>query len=360
MKGYDTLTHKDLAAMLGVSQTTIKNYRRKFPGMIPQATRGKPIRFKPESADICRTIRDGFEHGLSVDEIKAKLAAEHGAKSVPEPAGSGDSALARVLESLTVRVEELARGQEAVLERLEDFGKQLENQALSDAQAELLAQFQERSDAAEQAAPERASEAWPASDTETASKEAGRFVRIRARDGSYKRYELRHVETEPESQAEPTPGSGTTRREAEPETPTVAATEPEPQDKAAEETGEEPPPEFFTLPMVIRSEKGEFLGVPGRDGRHLSIGNFLELLEQQVRTPGKLPVHWRGEGDAWVMEVKLGKPPYHQDHIMEIEHMTTPRGNRVAWLKSMRIGENEVPESFLATFLKQLRKELTG
>jgi hypothetical protein len=126
-----------------------------------------------------------------------------------------------------------------------------------------------------------------------------------------------------------------------------------------EERADRPPPDFFTLPMVIKSEKGEFLGVPGRTEGHLSIEDFLALLERQVRTPGPLPVSWSGGGDEWMLEVELGKPPYRQDHEMELVRMTTPRGNRVAWLRNMRIGENEVPENFLANFLKQLRRELT-
>jgi DNA-binding transcriptional MerR regulator len=68
-----TLTHKNLAAILGVSETTIKSYRRKFPGVLPVAGRGKPIRFKKEAADICLKIRDLFALGFSVGEIDERL-----------------------------------------------------------------------------------------------------------------------------------------------------------------------------------------------------------------------------------------------------------------------------------------------
>ena len=47
-----TFTHKALADLLGVSETTVKSYRRKFPGCIPVASQGKPIRFPAEAAAV--------------------------------------------------------------------------------------------------------------------------------------------------------------------------------------------------------------------------------------------------------------------------------------------------------------------
>ncbi len=70
------LTHRDLARMLGVSETTVKSYRRKFPDCIPVASQGKPIRFTAEAAAVSLRIRDLFEMGMSVEEVRARLAAE--------------------------------------------------------------------------------------------------------------------------------------------------------------------------------------------------------------------------------------------------------------------------------------------
>ena len=69
----DTLTHKDLANLLGVSETTIKSYRRKFPGCITVASKGKPIRFKSEAKEVALRIRDLFGTGMSVEEVKDRL-----------------------------------------------------------------------------------------------------------------------------------------------------------------------------------------------------------------------------------------------------------------------------------------------
>lgn len=70
------LTHKDLSRLLGVSETTVKSYRRKFPGCVPVANEGKPIRFTPEAAKVCKRIRDFFELGMAVTEIRHRLSAE--------------------------------------------------------------------------------------------------------------------------------------------------------------------------------------------------------------------------------------------------------------------------------------------
>ena len=68
-----TLTHKDLGDALDVSVTTIKSYRRKFPGFIPVAGYGKPIRFPARALAVCSKIRECFVQGLSVTETEKRL-----------------------------------------------------------------------------------------------------------------------------------------------------------------------------------------------------------------------------------------------------------------------------------------------
>ncbi len=73
---HKALTHKDLSQHLGVSETTIKSYRRKFPGCIPVANQGKPIRFTSEALAVCKRVRDLFELGMSIPEVRARLSSE--------------------------------------------------------------------------------------------------------------------------------------------------------------------------------------------------------------------------------------------------------------------------------------------
>ena len=92
----DTYTHKDLAKLCGVSETTIKSYRRKFPGFIPVLTRGKPIRFKNEAAEVCLKIRDCFDKGMSVNDThkvlkenfkESPVSTSRHTPAAPEPSG---------------------------------------------------------------------------------------------------------------------------------------------------------------------------------------------------------------------------------------------------------------------------------
>lgn len=70
------LTHKDLAKALGVSETTIKSYRRKFPACIMVASKGKPLRFTPEAEVVCRRIQAFFAVGMAVEDVRLRLAEE--------------------------------------------------------------------------------------------------------------------------------------------------------------------------------------------------------------------------------------------------------------------------------------------
>ena len=71
-----SFTHKDLSRQLGISETTIKSYRRKFPDAIPVASQGKPIRFTAEALAVCKRIRDFFDLGMSIPEIRLRLSSE--------------------------------------------------------------------------------------------------------------------------------------------------------------------------------------------------------------------------------------------------------------------------------------------
>lgn len=70
------LTHKDLSKALGVSETTIKSYRRKFPSCIPLVSKGKPLRFTVEAEAVCRRIQEFFALGMAVEDVRLRLAEE--------------------------------------------------------------------------------------------------------------------------------------------------------------------------------------------------------------------------------------------------------------------------------------------
>lgn len=99
-----TITHADLARALGVTVTTIKSYRRKFPEFWTTDGQGKPLRFPPQALALARAIRDHFDRGFSVEETRKRLgqtfeAFAHPAPAVPAPAAPAEQApepLARI------------------------------------------------------------------------------------------------------------------------------------------------------------------------------------------------------------------------------------------------------------------------
>lgn len=154
-----TFTHKELAQRLDVSETTIKSYRRKFPGCIPVFSQGKPIRFTQEALPICKLIRDLFEQGMSVQEVAMRLgvsfpelqeplrqvlrqvAAPDGAEQASaapeakdskptglESAGQGLSqSFSTAIGGLAQSVVSLTRQQSAILERLAGLEEKMLN-----------------------------------------------------------------------------------------------------------------------------------------------------------------------------------------------------------------------------------------
>lgn len=72
-----TYTHKELATLVNVSETTIKSYRKKIPHCLPISSIGKPIRFSKEALDVCKRIKELFSEGMAVVDVQRRLAMEY-------------------------------------------------------------------------------------------------------------------------------------------------------------------------------------------------------------------------------------------------------------------------------------------
>lgn len=241
----DSLTHADLSRLLGVSVTTLKSYRRKFPGFIEPQNAGKPLRFPSTAVQVCAAIRDGFGQGLSAREIQAQLTSlfpslSHNRRlSISDTSPAGVSA--RALESLAREVADLTHRLDAALARLDTL------------------------------------EARPAA-APAPEPEPGRVIRIRAQDGSHQRFRLTPLGPDPDEAAAPdapAPGS-----------PASA-----------------PPAELLDNPLVVHSPKGEFLGIAGARSRHFRLRDLLGILA--ARHPGAPAPVWKRTGAAWVLTLPL-------------------------------------------------------
>jgi hypothetical protein len=323
--GADYHTHKDLADILGVSETTIKNYRRKFPEFLVPLNRGKPIRFKTESADICLAIRKGFDEGRSVEEVKAGLY-----EAFPEVGAGGEGPLlsgretGRLLTSLTASMEEMLAHQRAMAEQLSKLESAPGDE---DSQAPLGIDF---SPVLEEIAALKSLIAQAESDAEEQSEESERtrVIVVRSEDGQETRYPFENDK----------------------------------QDLGGLDEGDNiaadiPSATMLSLPLVIRSEEGDFLGVAGRTGGRFSLTDFLELMEQHAPEAASMGVQWSKTAEDWHLSLSWGEAAGLDTHSLSLQEITTPKGNSVVLLDSLRIGGQDTGPAFLRTFLLRLRKD---
>lgn len=231
------LTHALLARGLGVTVTTVKSYRRKFPEFWPPCTKGKPIRFPAESLELCRRIQHHFKRGLSVDETRKRLAAEF--QSFPQPSSASKSAHtpgAQPTDALT-RIESLLEGLFALQNRTHSL------------LAELVVKLDTFADRV--AAPP-----------------------LRPHQGQPQAHTPMQPIGAPLGKA-PTPVGMSGRLR--------------------------PPQALLDMPVVVHSDDGEFLGVTMKSGRPLTLSQFEAFLLSRADAVGEYRAQWNQQGQEWTL-----------------------------------------------------------
>lgn len=368
----EALTHKDLAKLCGVSETTIKSYRRKFPNFIPVLTEGKPIRFRPEAGEICLTIRDCFAKGMSVNatwKVLKENFKEHrkdrsgkGAKPAAAPqsadpaAGVSSEYMEKFFETagqMMHGMAQLATAQARSDQRLKKLEKAIEGLVATETRnqerfAEMLEALRGTTPApgthtyspdmdrpGSEAEPEEAAsgptdDAPASAEDEKAHRPKRRILNVRGREG-VKSYELGEEREEAEK--------------AEADRPDESA------DKPEASTWEHPSDTFMDTPIVIRNEQGEFLGVPGR----LPLRGFVEALENEAGNAGRS--RWERRDRSWVYEMQAANGERHE---LFFGGTKTPRGNLVVLLWRLDVDGKETSPAFLQEFFRQIKDRIAG
>ncbi|GFM38575.1 MerR family transcriptional regulator [Desulfovibrio psychrotolerans] len=455
-----TFTHKELGRLLGVSETTVKSYRRKFPDCIPVANEGKPIRFTEQAGAVCLRIRELFGRGMAVPEVRARLEKDFpwiGPAPEPEqeqapvmPAGGpmevelpqdytqAMSNLAKSMVNLTMKQDAIVRrmdamegtlerlaqvlapkaaagtsggtfagtadgagngatgpnmyslpGAEAWMARANALLERLEGAALAAAPfagtADSPAVSSERapeqrssasgeraeasgnsteasavpgesvgesggesglgatpSDLAQNASVQTSGQtsaspsgqssdqsSGQSSDRASAPAQApserplGKVVRIRNAYGDVNEYTLETADAVSDpAQAEPESGAR----------PVVAA------------GPQEPPRSLLTMPLVIQSPEGEFLGVAGRTRGRFSINDLKAMLMSHYTGLLRYTSNWQLTDNGWLMTLEQKDAPESHTLALLVEQTTTPRGNNVALIEHLMInGRDENP-----------------
>ncbi|QGY39457.1 DNA-binding protein [Pseudodesulfovibrio cashew] len=354
----DTYTHKDLANLCSVSETTIKSYRRKFPGFIHVLTRGKPIRFKKEAGDVCLAIRDCFEKGMSVAEtakflkerFKEEAAPAGRTKPAPTPSGQGGvsaeyleqffqtagkmmhgmASLATAQAKSAQRLERLEAAVDALVEaetrNMELFNELLARQAEEPVMPAPRAAAPDEP-AARKPEPEPEQPAEPRPEHQPAQPErvrARKIVNVRDPEGGVTSYALEKETAEPEQ--------GVLELQEDQIIP------------------DGPPATLLNAPIVIRNDQNEFLGVPGR----LPLSGFIEVLAKETEG-GSSEADWRQHNRHWVHTMAV---PGGDSHELFFLPTTTPRGNHVALLDRLDVNGRLTSPHFLQEFFRQVKDKI--
>ncbi|MFA6336154.1 MAG: MerR family transcriptional regulator [Bacteroidales bacterium] len=358
--GVQSYTHRDIAKALGVSETTIKSYRSKFPTFLPVAREGKPVRLHPESLDVCRRIRDLFADGLSILQTSQQLQSDfkeyprNRRLSIPSRqaplASSGVEAASPGADALASRIEALTKAQDMARERMELLELEVRNLATMEAAsksliAELLGELRAARAKQEQTPEPGLSTAPPAPDRNAARRLAPSPVETPASG-------IAPAATRKPSSPDADPTVLTARKivtlhgPAGPVASYALARESRPEPEFPEQ--QTPAPAFLDLPAVILSERGEFLGLPGGQ----SVRRLVEVLSPEGAPP---PAWFLEAPDSWVCAISFGRA---QNREMLFERTTTPRGNLVGLIRRMRINESEATPQQLQELFRQLRDQL--
>lgn len=358
--GVQSYTHRDLAKALGVSETTIKSYRGKFPTFLPVAREGKPVRLHPESLEVCRRIRDLFAEGLSILQTSQRLQSEF--KEYPRNRRLSISsrqvlrapALAEAdipdANALVSRLEALTKAQDMARERMQQLEFEVRNLATMEAAsksliAELLGELR-AARARQEQTPEPAQPPAPPAPGKTAARRPTPSPVGTSASG------IDAAATRKPSSPDAGPTVLTARKivtlhgPAGPVASYALAREPKPEPEFPEPQA--PAPAFLDLPAVILSERGDFLGLPGGQ----SVRRLIEVLSPEDAPP---PAWFQETPDSWTCAIPLGRA---QNREVLFERTTTPRGNLVGLIRRMRIDEAEATPAQLQEIFRQLRDQL--
>ncbi len=321
-----TLTHKDLAKALNVSETTIKSYRRKFADCIPVASKGKPIRFTADALPVALRIRDMFEAGMSVAEARARLAQEFSwialVASKPEPVGRPVALppeFTLSLSNLAKSMVTLTRQQSAIIDRIRVLESALKGAAAGgvglfadaasasaapDSLAESLREFLRQ-----ELAPLRCLD--EVRELVAALRQAGDKMSLAAQA-------LRDVAAWPASILGQAgfiqTGAGASACGAESEqSPALSRVIPFHAHGAAGATAvagaafagqsgpaevgpasaqQDPPRDFLLIPLVARTAGGTYISAGGKSGGRFTLSDLKALLAYGRRPPEHYTLHW--------------------------------------------------------------------
>ena len=345
-----TYTHKELSDLLGVSETTVKSYRRKFPGCIRVASYGKPIRFDEDAVRVSTRIRDLFETGMGVKDVRARLAAEFdwitlepgpdeapreekpraGGKDFSPELSQGVSNMARSLVDMTQKQKAILKRIEGLESLFEDMGQSGVSQEAAAAREQRQAEAREREEKLEARLNRLDENAQGLADTvRHLAEELSRF--LGDREKAARDWQTNGAQTMAEAgnlaEAAQAGRSGATVIPLRPE----AAPSRQP---VVESAPPEPPRSFFSLPLVVRTEQNGYISAGGRNRGRFSVNDLKAMLIYGFSPPNNFSLRWEAHGQGWwlYLEQEQGGRAVH----LLLMELPTGKGGSVAEILKLR------------------------
>jgi hypothetical protein len=121
-----------------------------------------------------------------------------------------------------------------------------------------------------------------------------------------------------------------------------------------------PDEEFLNLPLVIRTEQGEFLGVAGKLDPQFNLHAFIALLESRFHPPRHFTFTWEREEGGPALVAEQRGAPKGQRYRLSLSRQVTGKGNAVVWLQGLHIEGREAPPAYLYSFIRQTKELAPG
>lgn len=122
-----------------------------------------------------------------------------------------------------------------------------------------------------------------------------------------------------------------------------------------------PPRDFMGLPLVFRSEQGEYLGVCDKQtSQHFSLSDFVYLIHKNAGGRGDVDTSWeRVDTRGWRLLISEPSALHggRKRHHMVVERFGTPKGNLVARLVELCFDGKAVPPFFVYELFRQIGRD---
>ncbi len=325
MHSEHTYTHRDLSKLLGVSETTVKSYRRKFPDCIPVASKGKPIRFTEEAREVCFRIRDFFSAGMSVEEVRERLAKEFSwlklkTASQRKPREQADISgqqrhMSQAVSDMAKSMLSLSQQQNAVLKRMQGLENLLDEWGLKGAPQ------------AESGATANSLENREVSLTDTLKQLNDLAYGLTGLAGDLSRAlgEVVNLNAALAGNLNVLIDILNAEQKAEENQSKARIIPLRPQAQSWSISNQDVPRRLLGLPLVVRRADGTYINAGGHKGR-VSMNDLKAMLANALSSPLAYIMRWEQTPEGWWCLLEQLEAPEPYNLRMQVAELVSPKG----------------------------------